>query len=108
SEESVVVGGVDDTWFASMSREPRHGGALRLRQAAHGQLPFEPSLPIDVRLGPARRIGRPGAVCCGHDHRIWIRRICGNAHEVEMLQSILGGYPRVTSIGAFKVPVAGV
>src|SRR6202040_3476470 len=31
----------------------------------------------------------------------------GNTYEVEVLQSILGGSPRVRSIGAFKVPVAG-
>src|SRR4029077_7123857 len=94
-------------WIASMSGEPAHRRALRLWQAAHCLLPsIEPSLPIDVRLGPPRPIGGPGAVCCGHDHSIRIRRIHGNAHEVEVLQSILGRSPRVPSIGAFKVPVA--
>jgi hypothetical protein len=83
-------------------------GHLRLRQAAHCLLPsLEPSLPIDVRLGPPRPIGGPRAVCCGHDHSIWIRRIHGHAHEVAVLQSILGRTPRVRSIGAFKVPVTG-
>jgi hypothetical protein len=43
----------------------------------------------------------------GHDHSIWIRRIDGNAHEIAVLQSILRRTPRVRSIGAFKVPVAG-
>ncbi len=101
------MSGVDDAWFASMSGEPGRRRALRLRQAAHCQLPsLQPSLPIDVRLGPPRPIGRPGTVCCGHDHSIWIRRIHGNAHEVVVLQSILGRSPRVPSISAFKVPVA--
>src|ERR1700757_3453758 len=91
-----------------MSGEPAHRRALRLRQAAHCLLPsLEPSLPIHVRLGPSRRIGGAGSVCCGHDYGIWISRIHGNAHEVAVLQSILGRTPRVPSIGAFKVPVAG-
>src|SRR5437588_1451887 len=91
-----------------MSGEPAYCRALRLRQAAHCLLPsLEPSLPIDVRLGPPGRIGGSGAVCCGYDHIIWIRRIHGHAHEVAVLQSILGRTPRVRSIDAFKVPVAG-
>src|ERR1700757_429555 len=90
-----------------MSGEPAHRRALRLRQAAHCLLPsLEPSLPIHVRLGPSRRIGGAGSVCCGHDYGIWISRIRGNTHEVAVLQSILGRSPRVPSIGAFKVPVA--
>src|SRR5882757_7230885 len=91
-----------------MSGEPAYCGALRLRQAAHCLLPsLEPSLPIDVRLGPPGRIGESGVVCCGHDHSIWIRRIHGHAHEVAVLQSILGRTPRVRSIDAFIVPIAG-
>src|SRR5437899_1085007 len=102
----VDVGSVAVTWFASMSGEPAHRRTLRLRQAAHCMLPsLEPSLPIDVRLGPRRRIGGPGSVCCGHDHIIWIRRIHGHAHEVAVLQSILGRTPRVRSIGASESEV---
>src|SRR5258708_15709919 len=90
-----------------MSGEPAYCRALRLWQAARCLLPsLEPSLPIDVRLGSPGRIGGSGAVCCGHNHSIWIRRIHGHAHEVAVLQYILGRTPRVRGIGAFKVPVA--
>ena len=107
TEEAAVIGGIDDAWFASMSGELAHCRAVRLRQAAHCQLPsLEPILPIDVCLGPSRPISGTGAVSCGYDHSIWIRRIYGNAHEVEVLQSIPGRSPRVPVLSKYPSPAA--